>query len=350
MGLLGLFGADTEGGGILGGLGRTIRDAAPVMSAYGRGEDMGLAQMRSAALQGRREERLQQEMLKKQAAAMAERMGLDPALASSPETVFSIYKAQKAAEIERKNRAGPQPLAIERALDAAGVKDPAARQKYILESLGGGRKRTLADEIAEREEAAPRLGLTKDHPAYPSFVGTGRFPREDQAPLTATDKKAILEADEGVLSAQSAIEGLAKAKELSAKAYDGPTASARAFVTGNMGYQDGKDTMELEQVVTQNALAQMKTIFGANPTEGERKILLDIQGSVNKPKSVRDSIYDRANELIKKRLEFNQRRAAEMRGGTFYGQGGRAVPPASPAAPGTPSPRLRFNPQTGDFE
>jgi hypothetical protein len=37
-------------------------------------------------------------------------------------------------------------------------------------------------------------------------------------------------------------------------------------------------TEELDKTVIGSALTQMKTIFGANPTEGERKILLDMQG------------------------------------------------------------------------
>jgi hypothetical protein len=140
MGILGrLF--DPKGDGILGGIGEGLRDVAPIMSAIGNNQDIGTAQFRVQQMQDRRYAKAQDEMMKKQAAAMAERMGLDPALASSPETVFSIYKAQKAAEIEKANRAGPappQPLAIERALDAAGIKDPMERQKYILQSLNGG--------------------------------------------------------------------------------------------------------------------------------------------------------------------------------------------------------------------
>ena len=58
--------------------------------------------------------------------------------------------------------------------------------------------------------------------------------------------------------------------------------------------------------------------FGGAPTEGERKILLDIQGSSNLPDAVRQKIYDRAIGMAQSRLKFNEERAKELRGGQFY--------------------------------
>jgi hypothetical protein len=330
MGILSAFGMENEGGGLLGGLGRTLRDAAPMMSAYGNGQDMGTAQVRSQQMQETRHKRQEEENQQKVADQLAQKMGLPPGMGA--EHVFGLYKAQKLADMAKQNREPRQLSFEERLYNDMG---PEERQRYKESKIGGGRQ-TLSDQIAEREAAAARIGITKDHPAYPSFVGTGRMPREDQAPLTATDKKAILEADEGVMSGESAMEALAKAKELSPKAYEGPLAAQRGYVTGNMGYQDGKDTMELDNVVTTNALNSMNAIFGGNPTEGERKILLEIQGASNQPRSVRDSIFQRAEALVQRRLQFNRQRASEMRGGTFYGQGGRSAPAAPNAPPPAP--------------
>ena len=144
------------------------------------------------------------------------------------------------------------------------------------------------------------------------------MPREDQAPLTATDKKAILEADEGVMTAKSAIDALSKAKELSPKALGFKGADEVASLGALFGHQASIDTAELDNTITSNALTQLKSIFGGNPTEGERKIMLDIQGSSSLPDAVRQKIYDRAIGLAQNRLKFNEQRAAEMRGGQFY--------------------------------
>lgn len=193
-----------------------------------------------------------------------------------------------------------------------GPKDPA----YIAKATESKDKTTEA--ITEREKAVVSRGGDPKDPQNRSYILTGKMPREDQQPLTATDKKAILEADEMVLSNQQVIDNLNKAKELSPKAYEGPYAAQRGYATGLFKNEGGEATVELNNLVTSNALAQLKSIFGAAPTEGERKILLDIQGSASLTDKERQKIFDRAIQLAERRMEFNKQRAAELRGGTFY--------------------------------
>lgn len=187
---------------------------------------------------------------------------------------------------------------------------------------------SFGDTISNRTAAATKMGLSPDDPGFKSYVLTGKMPREDAQPLTATDKKAILEADEKVQSGRQTIDNLNKAKLLSKEAMSGPWATKRGYAASFLGETSdtgkaGVATQDLENLVTSNALQQLRSIFGGNPTEGERGILLDIQGSVNKPDNVRQKIYDRAIEAADKRLKFEQQRADELRGGSFYkGQGG----------------------------
>jgi hypothetical protein len=180
------------------------------------------------------------------------------------------------------------------------------------------REPNTVQQVEQRRQAAQAQGLTPEHPAFQSFVLTGKMPREDAQPLTATDKKAILEADEGVLAARTAIESLKKAKELSPAAMGNPIASRIAPIGAFLGNETAQKTVELDNVVVSNALSQLKAIFGGAPTEGERKILLDIQGSANMPDAVRQQIYDRAAAMAENRLKFNEQRAQELRGGQFY--------------------------------
>ncbi len=177
---------------------------------------------------------------------------------------------------------------------------------------------TVQSQVEQRRAAAAQLNLDPSSPAYNSYVLTGKMPREDQSPLTATDKKAILEADEGVLSANTAIDALKKAKDLSPKAMGFKGASAIASVGSVLGNKQSQDTVELDNLITSNALTQLKSIFGGNPTEGERKIMLDIQGSSSLPDAVRQKIFDRAIGLAQNRLRFNEQRSSELRGGQFY--------------------------------
>lgn len=187
-----------------------------------------------------------------------------------------------------------------------------------------GQKANLEQSANQRAAMAQSQGLTPGSPAYQSFVLTGKMPREDQQPLTATDKKAILEADEGVLAANMGIASLKRAKEISAKAFEGPTAGLRGYAASMVGNEGGLATLDLDNEVTTNALSQMKAIFGGNPTEGERKILLDVQGASKLPHAARVKIFDRAILAMEARLKFNQQRADELRGGTFFKPGGEA--------------------------
>lgn len=200
---------------------------------------------------------------------------------------------------------------------------------------------------AARDRVARQMGLEPGSPAYQSYVLTGKMPREDQQPLTATDKKAILEADELTAANRSAITNLDTASTVSPQANSGLGASWRAWAGNALpdlmvpdfisSPESSAATAQLENITTGNALESLKATFGGNPTEGERKILLDIQGAAGQPDHVRQEIYARARAAAERRLKFNEDRAAQLRGGTYYKpQDGSAVPPA-PQAAGVPT-------------
>ena len=96
-------------------------------------------------------------------------------------------------------------------------------------------------------------------------------------------------------------------------------ADTRASLAGNLGLdkERSKNTAMLNNIMTSNALDALKSTFGAAPTEGERKILLDIQGSVNLPAKQREAIYTRALQAATKRLNTNQKKADAIRGGSY---------------------------------
>lgn len=224
------------------------------------------------------------------------------------------------------NSEGPEETASQRAAVARsyGI-DPAtqAGKSYILTGKLPEADTSFQSSIEQRKQAAVANGLDPSSPGYQSFVLTGKLPREDAQPLTAGDKEAIRTADDAIVSNRAAIDSLNRAKQLSKQAFAGPGAATRGYVasflndTSDLG-KGGIATENLTNEVMSNALGQLKSIFGGNPTEGERKILLDLQGSVSKPDNVRQAIFDRAVGLAQKRLEFNQQRADALRGNTYY--------------------------------
>lgn len=200
------------------------------------------------------------------------------------------------------------------------------------------------DPYMERQLAAQQLGLTPQDPAYQGFVLTGKMPREDQAPLTATDKQAILGADDMVAANENALKAIDQAMSLSDKANAGWGAGLRASIGNNLPDYAVPDfisspdsslaTTDMDNAIVGQALSSLKTIFGGNPTEGERKILLDLQGSSSMPAPVRKNILARAKEMAQRRLEFNKARAAELRGGTYY-KPGTGLPANQPMPQGS---------------
>lgn len=149
--------------------------------------------------------------------------------------------------------------------------------------------------------------------------------------LTAADRKLIADGEDKVINLQSVINNLGEALSLNDKAYSGPLAKQRGYVTSMVGEEGGLNTEKIENLVTSQALSQLKATFGAAPTEGERKILLEIQGSTNKAPEVRADIWNRAKLLAEKRLQHEQDKINQIRGGTYYKpqdqKGKNAAPP-----------------------
>lgn len=195
-------------------------------------------------------------------------------------------------------------------------KSPEGRRYILTGQLPDGKDETIDAQVKAREQQAARLGMVPGTPAYQSYTLTGKIGRDQE--LSATDKKAIMEADEHVMISQNVIDSLNQAKTLSKQAYQGPYASERGKAMALIGNEAGIATKDLDNLIKTNALGQLKSIFGAAPTEGERAILLEIQGSSEQPERVRQKIYDRAIGLAQRRLELNQQRADELRGGTLY--------------------------------
>jgi hypothetical protein len=147
--------------------------------------------------------------------------------------------------------------------------------------------------------------------------------------LSAREQQELFEAEDIVKAGESVILNLSKAKELSPKAYEGFGAGARRSIVRNIpgaGNSEGVTaTTELETLVGENSLSQLKAIFGGAPTEGERKILLDLQGSIGMSDAERQKIYDRALKAAARRVKSNQEKMANIRKGAY----GKVTPEAN---------------------
>lgn len=203
--------------------------------------------------------------------------------------------------------------------------------------MGGAGEAPQIVETFDAETGQPVKGYMQGTTFVP--VGGPKQASARDNPMNATIQQAILGADEVAASSETSITTLNRALELSQQAYEGPASEQRAAVAALFGDQGAQATLELKNIVMSNALESLKATFGAAPTEGERKILLDIQGSVDQPKAVREAIYRRAQAAAARRVELNRRKAEALRSGQYFDPGyGQEQ-----AAPNTTSTGLQWS-------
>jgi hypothetical protein len=154
------------------------------------------------------------------------------------------------------------------------------------------------------------------------IVNAGQGPK-----LSATEQKELFEADELAQASENVIGMLDEAMSINEKAYSGPAAKERAVgVSWLPGDNEAADaTINLDNIMTGQALESLKAVFGGMPTEGERKILLEMQASVGKTPKQRADIIARAKKAAENRIRFNQNKAEALRRGTY-----RKESPVSP--------------------
>lgn len=171
--------------------------------------------------------------------------------------------------------------------------------------------------------------------------------------LSGQEKQAILESDKLAETSNSAVSALQEAQALNEKALSGPTASLRAkadrFLPGDFG---GTATTEYENLIGSQALGSLKSMFGSAPTEGERKIWMELQASVDKTTPERAAILKRTLKAAQEREEREKSRAGSMRDGSYFKEGIPSDPQTSRIENVQPQvkTRLVYDPATGEFK
>lgn len=174
-----------------------------------------------------------------------------------------------------------------------------------------------------REENALNRGVTMRGQNMTAATAQAKATAPQKTPLSASAQKELFEADELAKASESALGMLREALTLNDKAYSGVGAKQRALVRSNLpgNSAEADATIQLDNLMTSQALESLKATFGGMPTEGERKILLDIQASADKTPSQRKDIIDRAMKAAERRMKFNQSKADALRKGTYFTEG-----------------------------
>lgn len=252
------------------------------------------------------------------------------------ERILTLDAAAQNAALSREERAA-------RALEAGQLRREL--QQSQQEFMGNQNRQAAADRAAQARMMA---GITAAN-RQPQVINTGSGPMVLQGTqavpitgpggaqvppasargtgqLSAAAQKELIQTDEELQGAQAALGLFKQAKEINDKAMGftgaGYVASAGSLLPEFMRPATVDATQNLDNMLQSAALPQLKAIFGGMPTEGERKILLDVQGSSSKPPAVRKEIFDRAEKAIQARMKFAQEKAKALRSGTYFNESG----------------------------
>lgn len=155
---------------------------------------------------------------------------------------------------------------------------------------------------------------------------------QDPRKLSATEQKEFYEAEEKATAAGGVQSALDAALQLNDKAFSGVTADTRAWLNRVPGIgalipdEGAMATTDLNNIILSQALESLKVTFGAAPTEGERKILIDLQASVDKLPAERKAILERAKAAAARREKSSRAKMQGIVTGGIYG--GAALPMA----------------------
>lgn len=231
-------------------------------------------------------------------------------------------QAERMARLQAGLSAGNRPLEV--------VPDPANPGKFVY-----GRPQAGMPAMAPKGVGGAILGYT---PEGSPIMGTA--PK-----LSATQEKELFEADDIIRNSQFAAKALEDARKLNPEAAAGMTApvvtawqrNAPSFLGGDP--EAAAKTSEYNSIVTGQALDNLRAIFGGNPTEGERKILMDIQAAPTMSVPEREALLARTQQAVLNRQMAAQTKAQSIRSGSFATQGG-AMPPAPAGAPSGQGPQI----------
>jgi hypothetical protein len=181
----------------------------------------------------------------------------------------------------------------------------------------GGKPQSPAGKIAADEGYTP--GTPEFNERVKKIVTSGTSSKLSSAEIKLKD-----ELQDKVEAGREVVNAFGQALKLNDTAYEGRTAGVResigSIVPGVRQSEAQTATADLENIVLGTALTQLKAIFGAAPTEGERKILIDVQGSINKPAATRKAIWERAQKAAARRVTENQKRLTEISSGAYARQ------------------------------
>lgn len=178
-----------------------------------------------------------------------------------------------------------------------------------------------------------------------------------QKDLTANDRTAIQKSEDAIPALQATIDNVKRAMELNPQVFSGWGAKAAGEV-GTSGIPGANmlidkkraaATAEWDQLMGSEAIKNMSETLKGASTDFEMRKFISIAADTSKPPEVRQAAMQRFLKLADSEMKIRNNRVNQLRSGTYYQPGGGASGPTT-STTNTAGKRLRFNPDTGEFE
>jgi len=181
---------------------------------------------------------------------------------------------------------------------------------------------SAADKTPKAQSPAGKLAADRGFtPGTPEFAAEVKKIQQSGRHLSSTQEKELFEQEDIINGSQSALLNLEKALKLSPKAYEGGTANLRraagTVIPGISRSEAQVASTEFNSIMGEQMLSQLKAIFGGNPTEGERKVLADLQGSLTMSHEERAPIIKNAMAAVIRRYKAAEARMKGIKGGAY---------------------------------
>ena len=265
------------------------------------------------------------------------------------------------AKESRTAKKAEQAMRLQLAMEAQKIKAQSAREELTgLRTLVGEEmkdKRALLQEYiksgrpqSEAGKAAVDAGLQQGTPEFTNFVNSyiddkirsgnmlkeamvaiaaGQLAlgqkkeiraEESSKKLTPQEVKLKSEAEANLGNLDDSMSALKRAYSLNPNTFDGTLMSIAQRKL--LEQTDPKDprvlaTREQSNLLSKGAVEKLKASFGGNPTEGERKILLELEGIDSKSKEERALIMKNTYKLLQSRRAREQKRLNDITSGLY---------------------------------
>lgn len=169
------------------------------------------------------------------------------------------------------------------------------RTKEAAIEKGGYKPQSDVGKLAADYQA----GLI-DEATYQKSLSSAGKPK-----LTANDQKELIGAKKTIISAPNAEAKIKEALGLNDKAFSAgllgvDTQKYLARHTGTYG-ETLANTTKMSNITMRNVLSTLKSTFGGMPTEGERKVLIDVESAMDGTEGERKAVLEQALEAVKNR-------------------------------------------------